>query len=254
MALLDFDVHHGNGTEACVAACAPHVKRFGITTPFSEGVQSFPVYRPWMGLEDSDNILFARWARLDASLITSWNPPCLLGRCTLWSGVLQRGTARMACGISCKQLTGGCCAACKAMAEGRQSASCTQALAGRLTPSTLPTAPQMGLAACRERPTRRRWWRTLTRSLQAPWGTFPTLLELPASSTLALMAQVKESKGSALIPAHCCTVLQLGSAHVLLPCDHSTSIRAQCDCRLPGSKVEASLEGQDPASCGAAQA
>lgn len=62
VALLDFDVHHGNGTEACVAACAPHTKRFGIKTPFSEGVQSFPVYRPWMGLEDSENILFARWA------------------------------------------------------------------------------------------------------------------------------------------------------------------------------------------------
>ena len=60
MALLDFDVHHGNGTEACVAACAPHTKRFGIKTPFSEGVQAFPVYRPWMGTEDSENILFAR--------------------------------------------------------------------------------------------------------------------------------------------------------------------------------------------------
>ena len=62
VAILDPDVHHGNGTEACVAACAPHVLRFGIKTPFCEGAQAFPVYRPWLGLEDSDNILFARCA------------------------------------------------------------------------------------------------------------------------------------------------------------------------------------------------
>jgi hypothetical protein len=39
VALLDFDVHHGNGTEACVAATAPRTLRFPYFTPLSEGVQ-----------------------------------------------------------------------------------------------------------------------------------------------------------------------------------------------------------------------
>ncbi|KAK2080039.1 hypothetical protein QBZ16_002435 [Prototheca wickerhamii] len=42
VALLDFDVHHGNGTEACVVRAAPSLLRVPFQTPFSEGVQSFP--------------------------------------------------------------------------------------------------------------------------------------------------------------------------------------------------------------------
>ena len=61
MALLDFDVHHGNGTEACVAATAPSLRSFNFKTPFSEGSQTFPVFSPWLDTDDADNILFARW-------------------------------------------------------------------------------------------------------------------------------------------------------------------------------------------------
>lgn len=60
MAILDFDVHHGNGTQACVAACRPHTMTFEVKTPFSSGSQSFPVYRPWLDDDDSNNIFFAR--------------------------------------------------------------------------------------------------------------------------------------------------------------------------------------------------
>ena len=60
MALLDFDVHHGNGTQACVAGAVPGIAKYSFKTPTSEGVQSFPVFRPWLDFDDADNILFAR--------------------------------------------------------------------------------------------------------------------------------------------------------------------------------------------------
>ena len=60
IAILDFDVHHGNGTQACVAASVPHSRTISFTTPFSRGTQTFPVFRPWLDVDDSDSILFAR--------------------------------------------------------------------------------------------------------------------------------------------------------------------------------------------------
>ncbi len=60
VALLDFDVHHGNGTEACVAATAPSLRKFSFKTPFSEGSQTFPTFSPWLDTDDAENILFAR--------------------------------------------------------------------------------------------------------------------------------------------------------------------------------------------------
>lgn len=60
VAILDFDVHHGNGTEACVGGVVPAMARHAFKTPFSEGVQSFPLWRPWLDEHDKDNILFAR--------------------------------------------------------------------------------------------------------------------------------------------------------------------------------------------------
>jgi acetoin utilization deacetylase AcuC-like enzyme/ankyrin repeat protein len=48
VALVDFDVHHGNGTEACVANAVPSVRRFEFATPYGEGVQVRGVR--WFGL------------------------------------------------------------------------------------------------------------------------------------------------------------------------------------------------------------
>jgi acetoin utilization deacetylase AcuC-like enzyme/ankyrin repeat protein len=60
VALLDFDVHHGNGTEACVANTAPSVAKYTISTPYGEGFQQFPVYKPWHDIAtDKDSIFFA---------------------------------------------------------------------------------------------------------------------------------------------------------------------------------------------------
>ncbi|GFR42160.1 hypothetical protein Agub_g3012, partial [Astrephomene gubernaculifera] len=59
VAILDFDVHHGNGTQACVLNTAPSVRSVPIRTPFSEGLQRFPTYKPWLGDGDVHNIFFA---------------------------------------------------------------------------------------------------------------------------------------------------------------------------------------------------
>ena len=61
VALLDFDVHHGNGTQACISAVMPSTIKVPLKTPFSEGYQSFSYYRPWLGTEDAHNLLFARY-------------------------------------------------------------------------------------------------------------------------------------------------------------------------------------------------
>ena len=59
VAILDFDVHHGNGTEACVTNTVPSVAKFSFSTPYGEGVQQFPIYKPWYDVDDNENIFFA---------------------------------------------------------------------------------------------------------------------------------------------------------------------------------------------------
>eukprot|EP00803_Ostreobium_quekettii_P003057 evm.model.scf_177.4 EVM.evm.TU.scf_177.4 scf_177:18001-33099(-) len=59
VAILDFDVHHGNGTEALIEATVPHQLKVPLKTPFSEGIQLFPQWRPWLGEADSESIFFA---------------------------------------------------------------------------------------------------------------------------------------------------------------------------------------------------
>lgn len=62
MALLDFDVHHGNGTQACIRNTAPGLATHTFETPYSKGVQEFPVWKPWLDITDAENIFFARSA------------------------------------------------------------------------------------------------------------------------------------------------------------------------------------------------
>ena len=40
----------------------PSVTRHTFSTPFSEGSQIFPVWKPWLGEDDRERIFFARWA------------------------------------------------------------------------------------------------------------------------------------------------------------------------------------------------
>lgn len=60
MALLDFDVHHGNGTQACIGNTVPSLASYKFHTPVSKGSQTFPQYKPWLDFDDPDNIFFAR--------------------------------------------------------------------------------------------------------------------------------------------------------------------------------------------------
>ena len=59
VAIVDFDVHHGNGTEACVRAVNPGKISSAVVSPFGRGVQCFPVWKPWRGENDGERILFA---------------------------------------------------------------------------------------------------------------------------------------------------------------------------------------------------
>lgn len=43
-----------------MVATIPTMRTIPFSTPFSEGTQAFPVYRPWLGKDDRDNIFFAR--------------------------------------------------------------------------------------------------------------------------------------------------------------------------------------------------
>ena len=59
VAILDFDVHHGNGTQACVAGVVPSIARVPSSTPYSDSVTSFPTFKPWAGWDDAGAVLFA---------------------------------------------------------------------------------------------------------------------------------------------------------------------------------------------------
>ena len=58
VAIIDFDVHHGNGTEDCVRNLVPTTEEFPLSTPFSDVVVKAERYRPWLGEDDVDNVLF----------------------------------------------------------------------------------------------------------------------------------------------------------------------------------------------------
>lgn len=59
LAILDFDVHHGNGTEAILQRVVPTKKTIFFSTPYSEGTQVFPLWSPWLDDGDRDHIFFA---------------------------------------------------------------------------------------------------------------------------------------------------------------------------------------------------
>uniref|UniRef100_A0A7S2DAK1 Histone deacetylase domain-containing protein n=1 Tax=Octactis speculum TaxID=3111310 RepID=A0A7S2DAK1_9STRA len=59
VAIVDFDVHHGNGTEEIVRGLVPSTEEFKLQTPdLSDLVVKREHYRPWLGQEDPDNVLF----------------------------------------------------------------------------------------------------------------------------------------------------------------------------------------------------
>lgn len=59
VAIIDFDVHHGNGTEAIIRNLVPSTDKAMIRLPFAIGQMETPRYRPWLDESDVDNVFFA---------------------------------------------------------------------------------------------------------------------------------------------------------------------------------------------------
>jgi hypothetical protein len=58
VAIVDFDVHHGNGTEEIVRWLVPGVDETSIDSPFTYGVIKTPRFKPWLDVDDANNVLF----------------------------------------------------------------------------------------------------------------------------------------------------------------------------------------------------
>ena len=59
VAIVDFDVHHGNGTEETIRWLKPSVKRVDQDLGgFGFGEMCLPQYKPWFGENDTENVMF----------------------------------------------------------------------------------------------------------------------------------------------------------------------------------------------------
>lgn len=59
IAIVDFDVHHGNGTEEIIRQLYPGIDKASIRTPFAVGELVSARYRPWLDETDCENVFFA---------------------------------------------------------------------------------------------------------------------------------------------------------------------------------------------------
>mmetsp|Transcript_19939 Transcript_19939/g.32526 ORF Transcript_19939/g.32526 Transcript_19939/m.32526 type:complete len:574 (+) Transcript_19939:207-1928(+) len=59
IAIIDFDVHHGNGTEEIVRQLTPVVEHAMIRTPFAVGGLHASTYKPWLDENDINEVFFA---------------------------------------------------------------------------------------------------------------------------------------------------------------------------------------------------
>lgn len=59
IAIIDFDVHHGNGTEEIVRQLTPSVEHAVIRTPFAVGGLHASTYKPWLDENDIKEVFFA---------------------------------------------------------------------------------------------------------------------------------------------------------------------------------------------------
>jgi acetoin utilization deacetylase AcuC-like enzyme/ankyrin repeat protein len=59
IAIIDFDVHHGNGTEEIVRQLTPNIEHAIIRTPFAVGGIQTSTYKPWLDESDVNEVLFA---------------------------------------------------------------------------------------------------------------------------------------------------------------------------------------------------
>lgn len=59
VAIVDFDVHHGNGTEAIIRQLVPTTEKAAVRTPFAVGELTTSRYRPWLDETDIQNVFFS---------------------------------------------------------------------------------------------------------------------------------------------------------------------------------------------------
>lgn len=59
IAIIDFDVHHGNGTEEIIRQLVPGVDKAIVRTSFAIGELASSRYRPWLDETDCENVFFA---------------------------------------------------------------------------------------------------------------------------------------------------------------------------------------------------
>lgn len=59
IAIVDFDVHHGNGTEEIIRNLVPNTETSSFRTPFAIGELSSSTYRPWLDETDIQNVFFS---------------------------------------------------------------------------------------------------------------------------------------------------------------------------------------------------
>ncbi len=58
VAIIDIDVHHGNGTEEIVRALTPGMESVPMNLPFCKGVMQRFRYMPWLNEDDSKSCFF----------------------------------------------------------------------------------------------------------------------------------------------------------------------------------------------------
>ena len=59
IAIVDFDVHHGNGTEEIIRQLSPNVEQVNVQMSFASGSFETMRYKPWLDETDIDNVFFA---------------------------------------------------------------------------------------------------------------------------------------------------------------------------------------------------
>ena len=58
IAIIDFDVHHGNGTEAIIKNLNPSKLKMHLNLPMFQGALEYDSYKPWFDDNDGKNVLF----------------------------------------------------------------------------------------------------------------------------------------------------------------------------------------------------
>ena len=59
VAIIDFDVHHGNGTEEIVRYLTPRVSSIPFSTAYGSGTCNVNQYKPWLDENDAEEVFFA---------------------------------------------------------------------------------------------------------------------------------------------------------------------------------------------------